>query len=121
MKLHRIVINEKQGPIPYDLILGEIIRDGDVTNPYQLHVLVLLTQFFKDGVKPLTDLEPLLPYSNAATSNAAIEAIKSISPSDKVNLAQYLLDCISAGESALHSQHFSSSDWTRFVLRKNDQ
>lgn len=120
MKLHQQVLQEKQGPIPYDMILKEIIRDGNVTNPYQIHVLLLLTQFFKEGLRPLTDLEPIVPYSNAATESAAVETIKSLSPSDKVNLAQYLLDCISAGESALHNKQQSSSDWIRFVLRKND-
>ena len=119
MKLHQRIINETAGTIPYEMILGEIIRGGDATNPYQIHVLVLLTQFFKDGSKSLSELESILPYSNAATSVTAIESIKSLSPSDKVNLAQYLLDCIKAGESALHSQHFCSSDWIRFVLQKN--
>lgn len=121
MKLHRaVLINEMTGPVPYELTLGEIIRDGDVTNPYQIFVLALLSRFFKDGLKSTQLLDAPLPISSDATSVVVIESIKSLSPSDKVKLATYLLDCVNIGESALHNSQMSSSEWIRFVLRKQD-
>lgn len=120
MKLHREIVQENQGPIPHTLILQAIIKDGDVTDNYQVYVLALVSEFFKNGVKNLRDLEAPIPYSNNATHTDVIEAIKSLSPSDKVNLAQYLLDCIAAGESLFHNPQQSSADWIRFVLRKQD-
>lgn len=122
MKLHRqVTIQEMTGPIPYELTLGEIIRDGDTTNHYQVYVLALLSEFFKDGLKVTAGvLDGLPPISSQATSVAASETIKSLSPSEKVNLATYLLDCVNVGNSALHSTQLSSSDWIRFVLQKNN-
>lgn len=118
MKLHQ-QITEMTGPIPFELTLGEIIRDGDVTNHYQTYVLSLLSEFFKNGLRSTEDnLDGLVPTSSGATSVAAIETIKSLSPSEKVNLASYLLDCVKAGNSALHSKQMSSADWIRFVLQK---
>jgi len=122
MKLHRqIAIQEMTGPIPYELTLGEIIRDGDTSNHYQVYVLALLSRFFKDGYRTVNGvLDGLPPLSSDATSVGVIETIKSLSPSDKVNLAQYLLDCVNAGNSALHSTQMSSADWIRFVLQKGN-
>jgi len=122
MKLHRqVAIQEMTGPIPYKLTLAEIIRDGDVTNPYQTFVLALLSRFFKDGQRVINgELGGILPLSSDATSVAVIESIKSLTPSEKVQLATYLLDCVNVGESALHSTLMSSADWIRFVLQKND-
>lgn len=120
MKLHRsIVVQEMTGPVPFELTLDEIIRDGDATNHYQIYVLALLSRFFKDGYTTIDvdQLNALPPLSNDATSVGVIESIKSLSPSEKVNLATYLRSCFSAGRSALHSTQMSSADWIRFVLR----
>ncbi len=119
MELHRTIL-EMQGPIAYELILQEIIKNNKVTNPYQLHVLVLLSQFFKDGTKDIRLLGSLMTYGTDATSIAVIDPIKALSPQDKVNLAQYLLDCIKDGESKNnHSHEISVQDWIQLVLRKN--
>ena len=122
MKLHRsIVVQEMTGPVPYELTLGEIIRDGDVTNHYQVVVLAILSRFFKDGHTMLDGLaDGTIPLSSDATSVAVIESIKSLSPPDKVKLATYLLACVEAGTSALHSTQLSSADWIRFVLQKQN-
>lgn len=118
MQLHKIIL-EMQGVEDYNLVLTRLVQSEGIADPYQIYVLSLLTQFFKDGLKSASqNLEGPLPYSNAATSTAAIEAIKSLSASDKVNLAQYLIDCLAAGECALHDQQQSSADWIRYVLRR---
>lgn len=121
MNLHQVIINEMTGPIPYELTLGEIIRDGDVSNPYQIYVLSLLSQFFHGEHRAvdrnLTD-QPI-PISSGATSVASIESITSLTPPDKVKLAQFLLDALIAGQVAPHSIPMSSADWINFVLRRN--
>lgn len=109
------------GPVPYELTLGEIIRDGDVSNPYQTFVLSLLSRYFQSGPRLASDafLDAPLPLSSDATSVSAIESIKSLPASDKVKLAQYLLDAITAGNVALHTVPMRSADWIRFVLQRN--
>jgi hypothetical protein len=121
MKLHQAVIAEMTGPVPYELTLGEIIRDGDVSNPYQTYVLSLLSRFFKGGHREISgDLtDGPVPISSDATSVASIESIKSLSPSDKVKLAQDLLDAVILGQVTVHSTPMSSTDWIRFVLARN--
>jgi len=121
MELHRkIALQEMTGPVPYELTLGEIIQAGDVTNHYQIYVLSLLSQFFQEGRRATAGWIDELNLSNGATSVSAIESIKSLSPSEKVNLASYLLSCVEVGESALHSTQMSSADWIRFVLQRQN-
>jgi hypothetical protein len=121
MNLHQVVLTEMTGPVPYELTLGEIIRDGDVSNPYQTYVLSLLSQFFKNGPREVsrTLTDGPVPISSDATSVASIESIKSLTPSDKVNLAQYLLDAIKVSQVAVHGIPMSSNDWIQYVLRRN--
>jgi hypothetical protein len=120
MKLHRdIMVQEMTGPIPYELTLREIITAGDSTNHYHIYVLALLSEFFKNGLRAINgQLDGLPPLSSNATSVGVIESIKSLTPSEKVNLATYLLACVEVGESALHSTQMSSADWIRFVLQR---
>ena len=119
MKLHQtIMVQEMTGPVPYELTLREIITAGDSTNHYHIYVMSLLSQFFQGGHNYFSHIEDLNLVSSSATSTAAIESIKSLSPSEKVNLATYLLACVEAGTSALHSTQMSSADWIRFVLQK---
>jgi hypothetical protein len=122
MKLHRtILMKEMTGPIPLELTLGEVIAAGDVTNHYQTLVLAILSDFFKSGLTATEgQLDGIINLSSDATSSGVIETIKSLSPSEKVNLAQYLLDCVKVGNCALHNTTMSSSDWIRFVLQKQD-
>jgi hypothetical protein len=121
MKLHRVVVQEMTGPIPYELTMAEIIQAGDATNHYHIFALANLSEFFKNGgVSVNSQLDGIVNISSDATSVRVIETIKSLTPSEKVKLAQYLLDCIKAGEAALHSTQISSSDWLRFVLQKQE-
>jgi len=119
MKLHQTVVSENLGAIPYTVILKNIIRDGDATDFAQIHVLALLSEFFKTG-KNIRDLEWPVPYSNDATKIDVVDTIKSLSPSEKVKLAQHIIDAIDAGRSPLHDNSKSSADWVRFVLMKQD-
>lgn len=122
MKLHReIAITEGQGPVPVKLTLAEIIKDGKVTNSYQTFVLAWLSEFFKNGMKSISlDLEGPISFGSAATSTNVQTALKSLSPEDQVLLAQYLMDCIDQGESALHAREMDVIEWQKYVLQRQD-
>jgi hypothetical protein len=121
MNLHRsIVMQEMTGPIPFELTLGEVIRDGDTTNHYQIYVLALISRMFKDGYSSNGGPMDLPPVGSDATSTKVIDSIKSLTPAEKVNLATYLLGCITAGSSALHSTEMSSEDWVKYVLQRQN-
>jgi hypothetical protein len=117
MKLHQTVL-EIQGPVSVALTLNEIIRDGKVTNHYQVFTLARLSDFFKKGKKSIAlHLEVPIDIESGATSTAAINLIKGMTPEQQVELAEYLLNCIHAGESALANPVSSVEDWMRFVLQ----
>lgn len=116
-----VVVAEQHSPQLVDLTLNEIIRDGKVTNHYQIFVLSHLSGFFKDGLKSVDlQLENPITYESGATDAQQIAEIKALSDAEHVTLAQYLSDCIVAGESALHDCNSTVTDWMRFVLRKQD-
>lgn len=129
MQLHQQVVfeNEFTPGVPghttmcMDLTLKEVIAAGKVTNPYQLFVLGYLAEFFKKGFKSVDlQLEGPTMYGVDATTTAVKEAVSSLSDTDHVVLAQYLLDCIEVGESLLHDEKMNVVEWMKFVLRKQD-
>ena len=124
MKLHRVVANEAQGPIPVGLILDAIIRDGKVTDNYQSFVLGQLTEFFKNhstngDIKSADfQLENPIDFESKATSTEVVSAVRALSTADAVALAQYLKDCIKVGESMLRDRDMDVTGWMRYVLAK---
>lgn len=128
MKLHRSIstieqygLTEAQGPVSVMLTLDEIIKAGKVTNPYQTYVLGWLSEFFKNGLKSASlELENPVPLESGATSTAVVNELKSLLPEQQVALAQYLKDCVQAGECALHHKDLDIAEWINFVCRKQD-
>jgi hypothetical protein len=129
MNLLKQVVNESEAvygapthsPQLVDLTLKEIVTAGKVTNSYQLFILGRIAGFFKNGLKSVDlELENPVNYGDESTSSAVKEALKSMSDSEHVQLAQYLLDCIVAGECMLHDEKSNVVDWMKFVLRKQD-
>jgi hypothetical protein len=119
--LKQITIFEGQGPVPVMMTLDEIIRDGKASNGYQVYVLGWLSEFFKNGLKSAAlHLESPITFESHATRVDTVTAIKGMSPEAQVNLAEYLKDCIIAGETALKDPSCSVVDWIRYVLRKQD-
>lgn len=117
--LQQVVLLEGQGPVSVKLTLGEIISAGKVTNPYQIYVLAWLSEFFKNGLDAASlHLEMPVTLGSNATSSAVMNGLKSMAPEDQVHLAQYLSDCIDAGESIFADRQKDVLDWTRFVLQK---
>jgi hypothetical protein len=126
MKLHQAITSEApiltlegQGPVSYALTLDEVIRAGKVTNPYQNFVMAKLSEFFKNGLKSLAlQSEVPLDFESKATSSVVVAAMKAMKPEDSVALAQYLKDCIAAGECALHDKKLDLVEWQKYVLSK---
>ena len=115
--LQQIAVFEGQGPIPAKLTLAEIVRAGKVTNPYQSFMLGVLSEFFKNGNKSAAlQLEGPINFESKATTSALVAEIKTMAPEEHVQLAQYLMDCIDAGESALHDQSMDLMKWMKYVL-----
>ena len=122
MNLHReIAVTEGQGPVPVKLTLDEIIVAGKATNHYHIFVLAWLSEFFKNGLKSAAlELENPITFNSNATSTVVIDSLKSLSPENQVQLAQYLKSCVDAGESLLHAKEMSVLDWQKYVLRRQD-
>ena len=126
MKLHQAIISsapiltmEGQGPIPYVMTLDEVIRAGKVTNPYQLFVMARLSEFFKNGLKSLAlQSEDPIDFESRATTTEVKNAMLAMSSQDHVALAEYLKDCIAAGECALHDDKLDLIAWQKYVLSK---
>jgi hypothetical protein len=121
MKLHQQVILESRGPGLVKLILAEIIKAGKATNPIHILTLGRMSEFFKNGLKS-TDLqlENPIDFESKATSSELVDYLKNMKPEDQVNLAQYLLDSIEAGEVLLKTGHSKVVDWINYVLRRQD-
>lgn len=119
MQLLRSIVSEQhvqtQG---MDLTLQDIIKHGKVSDPYQLLVLGQLAEFFKNGGRSANlELEGPTSFNNAATSAVVKAALQGLSDLEHVALAQYLLDCIAAGECMVHDQKSNVVDWMNMILR----
>jgi hypothetical protein len=104
-----------------DLTLKEIVDAGKVTNNYQLFVLAHVSEFFKNGLKSVDlQLENPISFNTHATHSYVVDTLKAMTDEEHVALAEYLLDCIKAGECARYDRDSKLTDWMRFVLRKQD-
>lgn len=121
MKLHQQVVFEMQGPVPTMITLDEIIRDGKVTNHYQIFVLSWLSEFFRLGYKSASlQLENPIVMGSETTKTSNIEALKALSPAEQVRLAEFLKDSIAYGEALVKGKDMDPVAWMRFVLHKQD-
>lgn len=111
----------KHSPQLVDLTLQEIVDAGKITNPYQLFVLGRMAMFFKNGLKS-ADLHLEMPvnFESGETSVELKNGLLSMADADHAALAQYLLDCIKAGECMLHDPVMTAEQWMRFVIHKQD-
>jgi hypothetical protein len=125
MKLHQqltsplqLPIGEAQGPISAKLILSKIVEDGKVTDNYQIFVLGWISEFFKNGLKSAAlELENPITFGSGATSTVVVQGLKEMTPENQVQLAQYLIGCIDAGECALHHKEMNIVEWIRYVTQ----
>ena len=125
MKLLQMIENQlvygapEHSPQLLDLTLKEIVNAGKVTNAYQLFALGRVAMFFKNGLKSI-DMQLRAPvnFESGETSSELKAHLQSLSDVEHVQLAQYLLNCIIAGESALHDTSAEPIDWMNYVLQR---
>jgi hypothetical protein len=127
MKLLQLIENEVTFGAPthtnmlLDLTLKEVVDAGGVTNNYQILAIARVAGFFKNGLKSADlNLNGPVTYGDESTTEASRAAIEALSGPEQARLAQYLLDCIAAGESMLHHSCNNTAEWIRFVLQKQD-
>jgi hypothetical protein len=118
MELLRSIVSEQHVQVKgLDLTLKDIVKNGKVSDPYQLLVLGQLSEFFKNGLKSADlELEHPISFDSAATTTAVKTALMGMSDAEHVALAKYLLNCVDAGECMLHHKESNIIDWMRFVL-----
>jgi hypothetical protein len=117
-------VNLAEGVIPVHIAitLDQIINAGKVTNSVQYFILAGLISMFKDG-GPTRWPRDLNSYS-MSTSSEQIDAIKTISDNEAVELAKWL------GQELMNPVNFETNpyanssqdvvEWIRFVLKKQD-
>jgi hypothetical protein len=117
-------VNLSEGVIPVHIAitLDQIINAGKVTNSVQYFILAGLISMFKDG-GPTRWPRDLNSYS-MSTSSEQIDAIKTISDNEAVELAKWL------GQELMNPVNFETNpyanssqdvvEWIRFVLKKQD-
>jgi hypothetical protein len=109
-------------PVHIAITLDQIINAGKVTNSVQYFILAGLISMFKDG-GPTRWPRDLNSYS-MSTSSEQIDAIKTISDNEAVELAKWL------GQELMNPVNFETNpyanssqdvvEWIRFVLKKQD-
>jgi hypothetical protein len=117
--------NLLEGVIPYHLTmtLEQVISDGGITNNVQYFIMGGLISMFKDG-GPYRWPRDLNPYS-MTTSSEIIDALKTLSDLEAVELASWLLDKLQTPASFESNPYVCPSsidtvDWIKWVLKKQD-
>ena len=114
-----------EGVIPVHLYmtLEQVISSGKVTNNVQHFIIAGLIGLFKDG-GPMRWPRDLNAYP-MGTSSEVIEAVKTLSPLESVELASWLLEALKAPasyESSPYCGHanMTTPEWVKWVLKKQD-
>lgn len=114
-----------EGVIPphISLTLGQVVRDGKVTNNVQHFILAGLIEMFKSG-GPYRWPRDINPYDMSANANL-IDSVKTLSDEEATSIAAWLLDSLQRPANFEKSPYCSHShhdpvEWARWVLSKQD-
>lgn len=115
-----------EGVIPVHLLmtLEAVINAGKVTNNVQHFVMAGLLAMFKEG-GPVRWPRDLNAYP-MGTGTDVLEAVKSLSPQESVDMAQLLLLSLQAPATfesnpyACRDPRMGTVEWMRWVLKKQD-
>lgn len=115
--------NLSEGVIPVHLTmtLEQVVSAGKVTNNVQHFVIAGLLGMFKDG-DPLKWPRDLNSYP-MCTGSETLEAVKSLSPEESVELASWLLEALknpASYESSSCHDCKSMTEWIKWVKKKQD-
>lgn len=118
--------NLQEGVIPVHLTmtLEQIISAGKVTNNVQHFIMAGLISMFKDGGPTRWPREVNSYSMSMGTGSDILEAVKTLTPDESVEMAQWLLDSLqnpaSYEASAACSSDLDTVGWVRWVLRRQD-
>lgn len=112
-------------PVHITMTLEQVIAAGAVTNNVQHFIMAGLIGLFKDG-GPYRWPRDLNAYP-MATGSDVLEAVKSLSPQESVEMAQWLLSKLD-GPATFEADPYAKGcpspaqtvDWMRWVLRRQD-
>ena len=109
-------------PVHISMTLQQIIDAGKVTNSVQTFILAELSNMFKQG-GPHRWPRDLKPYG-AETPSVMIDAIRGLSDSEAVDLAQWFLvklEEVSNFETNPYTKpEMDTQQWVRWVLSRQD-
>lgn len=120
MKLHQTILKEMTGPIPMEVIMQEIIDKGGIDNRVQLHMLAVLTEYFRDAPAPtLAVFDGLPTLDSKATSDEVVDFITDMPSGDQVKLAELMQSWLKKGAEMISNPGITNGqDWINFVLQK---
>lgn len=111
-------------PVHIPMTLNQIISAGKVTNSVQYFILAGLIHMFKDG--QLTRWPRDLNAYAMSTSADLIDEVKSLSDSESVDLAKWLLAELhnpanfESNPYACSHPQMNTVEWVKWVLKKQD-
>lgn len=110
-------------PVHLTMTLEQVITSGRVTNNVQHFIMAGLINMFKEG-GPYRWPRDLMTYS-MATGSEIIEAVKTLSDSEAVEMAQWLLNELQTPASFESNPWVCPSPtdavgWMKWVLKKQD-
>lgn len=113
-------LNEGVIPVHLTMTLEQVIAAGKVTNPVQTFIIAELSNMFRDG-GPYRWSRDLNPYG-AENSSEIIEAVKSLSDEDTVELSKWLLERLCT-PATFESNPYSNPtmdtlSWVKWVLKR---
>lgn len=117
------ILSEGVIPVHLTMTLEQVISAGRVTNNVQHFIMAGLINMFKEG-GPYRWPRDLMTYS-MATGSEIIEAVKTLSDSEAVEMAQWLLNELQTPASFESNPWVCPSPtdtvgWMKWVLKKQD-
>ena len=109
-------------PVHVQMTLEQVITAGKITNNVQNFIMAGLISMFKDG-GPSRWPRDINSYA-MATGSDLVEAVKGLSATESVEIAQWLLQQLARPASFESNPYCNSAmqtnEWVRWVLKRQD-
>ena len=113
-------LNEGVIPVHLTMTLGQVVRDGKVTNNVQHFIIAGLIEMFKNG-GPHRWPRDLNSYE-MATSSELIEAVKSFKDEEATAISAWLINCLNSTamfeNNPFVNPQLNTVEWMKWVLSK---
>ncbi len=115
-------LNEGVIPVHLTMTLGQVVRDGKVTNNVQHFIIAGLIEMFKNG-GPHRWPRDFNAYE-MATSSELIEAVKGFKDEEAAAISSWLLNCLNSTamfeNNPFINPQLNTVEWMKWVLRRQD-